>query len=381
MFDGLKYLVVGSGFSGAVLAEKIASELAQKVVVLEKRSHIGGNSYSFKDSATGIECHKYGSHIFHTKSEKVWNYLNGFDSFTTYQHKVLTKYNGRMYQMPINLKTVNDFFGIDLSPSECEDFLKSKREDGKVPLNLEEKAISLVGSELYNAFIKGYTKKQWETDPKELSADIITRLPVRNNYNANYFNDPYQGLPLNGYEKLFEKILSHKNINVMLNTDFFDIKDKIPDTCKIIYTGPLDRFFNFKFGSLDWRSLSFEWEVKAVQDWQGNSVVNYSHEDVPFTRIHEFKHYHPEREEVFASASTVICKEYSKKFSSNDEPYYPIENTENKLKHSLYMEEAQKNKNLAVLGRLASYKYWDMDIAVKNALDLFETIKNTQNAR
>lgn len=376
MFDGLKYLVVGSGFCGAVLAERIASVLKEKVLVIERRNHIGGNSWSEIDPETGIEYHKYGSHIFHTSDDEVWNYVNRFATFTNYQHKVWALHNGKTYAMPINLKTINDFYGLNLSPSEAEEFIHSEaRKSGiAAPANLAEKAISQIGEKLYHAFIHGYTWKQWEHDPRELSPSIITRLPVRHNYNMNYFNDPHQGIPLAGYGNLFRKILDHPNITVLLNTDYRTVADQVPRECKVIYTGMTDQLFDERYGALEWRSLRFEWERPEVSDFQGTTVMNYTDREVPFTRIHEFKHYHPERREVFLSNRTLICREYSQHYRSGEEAYYPVNNAENNARFERYRQEAE-HRGILLAGRLATYSYLDMDKTIKNALDIFSELK------
>jgi UDP-galactopyranose mutase len=381
MYSGLFYCIVGSGFSGSVLAERIASVLDKKVLVVEKRSHIGGNSFSDIDSATGIEVHKYGSHIFHTSKKNVWDYIRRFGEFSNYQHKVMALFKHRIYQMPINLKTINDFFNKNFSPYEAIEFLNKEITACGiiVPKNLEEKAISSIGLKLYDAFIKGYTRKQWGKDPVLLPADIISRLPVRYNYNTNYFNDFYQGIPLGGYGQLFDKLLAHRNIELKLNTPYEEIAHYIPPTCTIIYTGMIDRLFDYQFGALEWRSLNFEWETPKISDFQGTSVVNYLDESVPFTRIHEFKHYHPEKTEIFNAAQTVICREYPKAWQQGVEAFYPVNDTYNNERLKKYLHVAKQRPNLIVTGRLGLYKYWDMDTAIGKALNLFERIKKEDN--
>ncbi|MCK4796235.1 MAG: NAD(P)-binding protein, partial [Spirochaetes bacterium] len=280
-----KYIIIGSGFFGSVVAERIASQKHEKVLIIEKRNHIGGNSYSEIDKDTGIEVHKYGSHIFHTKSQKVWDYISNFMKLNNYRHKVLTVYKNKIYQMPINLSTINNFYNINLGSYEVSDFIKNEidKENIKKPGNLEEKAISLIGRPLYEAFIKGYTKKQWETDPKKLPSDTITRLPFRSDYNSDYFDDFIQGIPIEGYTDIFKKILNHKNIELLLNTDYFIVREKIPKNSIVIYTGPIDRFFNYKYGELGWRTLDFESEIIDVDDYQGTAVMNYAEQDMKYT--------------------------------------------------------------------------------------------------
>jgi len=365
-----KYVVVGTGFFGAVVARRIAEELNEKVLVIDKRDHIGGNSYAYVDKETGIEVHKYGSHIFHTSDENVWNFLRRFTELNDYRHTVYSNYKNVIYSLPINLHTINQYFQKDLSPDEAQDLIKKEVEEAKIvdPKNLEEKAISLIGKSLYEAFIKGYTKKQWSIDPKKLSSEIINRLPVRFNYNNSYFNDKYQGIPKDGYEKLFQKMLDHKNIEVKLNTSFKTIKDKINTDCKVIYTGPIDELCDYKFGPLPWRSLKFEVVEKDIVDFQGTTVINYANEDVPFTRIHEFKHYHPEWENV---SSTIICKEYSENYEVGKEAYYPVNNSQSEELYQKYLEFVNNQyPNFILGGRLGCYKYWDMDKAILNALEL-----------
>lgn len=370
-FKGLKYCVVGSGFFGAVVAEQLASMRNEKVLVIERRNHIGGNSHSKIDPSTGIEIHSYGTHIFHTQNKEVWTYVNKFSDFTPYQHKVLTEYRGRVYPMPISLATINQFYGMNLKPREVATFLEKERAamKGKLPQNLEEKAISLIGEPLYRAFIRGYTMKQWAQDPKELPEDIITRLPVRDTYNTNYFNDAFQGLPKDGYGKLFENILAHPNIEIQLNVDFLDIRNEIPPECKILYTGPIDEYFGYELGALDWRSIRLEREVIQQRDFQGTSVMNYADEEVPFTRIHEYKHLHPERSQVFSSDLTVIEREYPEtRIGNSKECYYPVNTDRNQKLFELYANKMRMQRNIAFGGRLGSYKYWDMDVAIASAL-------------
>lgn len=289
-------IVVGCGFFGATIAERVAHELGRRVCILERRRHVGGNSYSEVDGETGIEYHRYGSHLFHTNSEEIWQYLHRFTSFTSYKHRVLTIHHGQVYSMPINLGTICSFFNRYLTPGQAKELIDSQiAQEGIIaPANLEEKAISLIGRPLYEAFIKGYTRKQWQTDPKSLPATIITRLPVHFNFSPYYFNDHYEGLPKDGYAAIFRKMLECSLMNVHLGVDFFDIRSQIRPDQVVVYTGPLDRFFDFRLGELGWRTLDFEKETVPVDDFQGTSVMNYADENVPYTRIHEFKHLHPD---------------------------------------------------------------------------------------
>jgi UDP-galactopyranose mutase len=370
--ENLQYIVVGAGFFGSVMAERIAEDKKERVVVIDKRDHIGGTSYSESDGETAIEYHKYGSHIFHTSIEDVWKYINKFSRFNSYRHKVLTNYNNKIYQMPINLETINIFYGSSLQPFEAEKFIKSEVEKEKIknPTNLEDQAISLIGRPLYEAFIKGYTIKHWGTDPKNLPAEIITRLPVRFNYKSDYFDDPWQGIPIKGYGKLFEKMLAHRNIEVHTNTDFFSIRHLIPKDCCVVYTGRLDQFFDYKHGELGWRTLSFEREVHQVGDFQGTAVMNYAEASIPYTRTHEFKHLHEERN--YSNDITLIFREYSKQLTEGDDPYYPMNTTIDKDIYRKYQEEIERKENVILGGRLAEYRYLNMDQTIASALKTYD---------
>jgi UDP-galactopyranose mutase len=370
--ENVKYLVVGAGFFGSVIAERVAEDKGERVVIIDKRDHIGGTSYSESDRETGIEYHKYGSHIFHTSIEDVWKYINRFDKFNSYRHKVLTTYNNKIYQMPINLETINTFYGVSLKPSEAEKFIRSEveKENIKAPTNLEDKAISLIGRPLYEAFIKGYTLKHWGTDPKNLPPDIITRLPVRLNYKSDYFDDPWQGIPFEGYGQLFQRMLSHRNIDLYTNTDYSSIRHLIPSDCCIIYTGRVDQFFDYKHGELGWRTLSFERKVYQVDDYQGTAVMNYAEGSIPYTRTHEFKHFHEERN--YSRERTLIFREYSKELAGDDDPYYPMNTPKDKDIYKKYQEEIEKNENVIFGGRLAAYRYLNMDQTIASALKTYD---------
>ncbi len=373
MFDGFRYIIVGSGLTGAVLAERIAAVLAEPVLVLERRAHPGGNAYSSVDPDTGIECHRYGSHIFHTRHEHVWNYMRRFGEFTGYRHHVFTEYAGNVYSMPISLDTINRFYNRNLRPREAEAFIKAEADAAGIvrPANLEEKAVSLIGRPLYEAFIKGYTWKQWNRDPRELPAEIITRLPVRTNYNTEYFDDRWQGVPLDGYGALLQKMLDHPHIALRLGTNV-DARMLATARGRIFHTGMIDRHFDYCLGALEWRSLRFDWQTLDVADFQGASVMNAADRDVPYTRIHEFKHYHPERRTVFHSPRTVICREYPQDFTKGAEPYYPVNDAHNRNLHRQYQDLA-RHSGIRFCGRLGGYVYADMDTAVNAALELFET--------
>ena len=371
-----KLLVVGCGFYGAVVAERVASQLDLPVTIIDRRNHIGGNSWSEVDPETGVEYHKYGSHIFHTSNEKVWEYIGNFTGFNEYRHTVLTTYKNEVYTMPINLGSINQYFRKAMSPEDARKFIANEiaKENITDPANLEEKAISLIGRGLYEAFFRGYTIKQWEKDPTELSPDIITRLPVRYNYNHRYFADKFEGIPLDGYGKLFERLVDHKNITVKLNTDFADIKGEVNADTLVLYTGAIDEFFDYSLGALEWRTVDFTAERFDYPDYQGTTVMNYAEETVPFTRIHEFKHYHPERQDT---GKTLIFKEFSRFAKAGDEPYYPVFTERNKQLYGQYIAmAAEKAPNVVFGGRLGLYKYLDMDDTVEAALEAFEKIKS-----
>ncbi|MDI6911665.1 UDP-galactopyranose mutase [Nocardioides sp.] len=372
-------VVVGSGFFGLTIAERCANDLGLNVLVLERRHHLGGNAYSEREPETGIEVHKYGAHLFHTSNEKVWEYVNRFTSFTDYKHRVFGKYQGQVYSLPMNLGLINQFFGRSHTPQEARELIAGQASeiDTAAAQNLEEKAISLIGRPLYEAFIKGYTAKQWQTDPKELSAEIITRLPVRYTFENGWFSDTHEGLPTDGYTAWLERMADHPNIEVRLETDFFaqtdrfraeDYKGKVP----IVYTGPVDEYFGNSEGRLSWRTVDLEESIEDVDDFQGTGVVNYNDQDVPFTRIIEFKHFHPERAKTHLPGKTVIVHEYSRFAEDGDEPYYPINTAEDRAKLLRYRELAKKEPMVLFGGRLGTYKYLDMHMAIGSALSMFE---------
>ena len=365
-------VVVGSGFFGLTVAEQCAAELGLRVLVIDRRNHIGGNAYSEVEPQSGIEIHRYGAHLFHTSNERVWNYANRFTTFTGYQHHVFSTYQGRVYQMPINLGTICEYFGKALSPSEARALVaeQAAEVDSNDARNLEEKAISLIGRPLYEAFIRGYTAKQWQTDPKELPAEIITRLPVRYTFDNRYFSDTYEGLPTNGYTSWLEALADHPNIEVQVDTEFADIRSDVVGNVPVLYTGPLDAYFDNAEGELSWRTLDFETEVLPVGDFQGTPVMNYADEDIPYTRIHEFRHFHPERD--YPSDKTVIMREFSRFADPGDEPYYPINTAEDRERLLKYREMARREPGVLFGGRLGTYKYLDMHMAIGSALTMFE---------
>ncbi|MGI8309370.1 UDP-galactopyranose mutase [Saccharopolyspora hattusasensis] len=375
-FAGYDLIVVGSGFFGLTIAERAATQLDKRVLVLDRRDHIGGNAYSEAEPETGIEVHRYGAHLFHTSNKRVWDYVNQFTEFTDYRHRVFTKYQGQIYSLPMNLGLLCQFFGRSFTPDEAKALVAEQASEINTAdaQNLEEKAISLIGRPLYEAFMRGYTAKQWQTDPKELPAAVISRLPVRYNFNNRYFNDSFEGLPVDGYTAWLQKMADHPNIEVRLSTDFFDVRAELPADVPVVYTGPLDRYFDFVEGELGWRTLDFETEVVQTEDFQGTSVMNYADEDVAYTRIHEFRHFHPERD-YYPKDKTVIVREYSRAAESGDEPYYPINTPADRQKLEAYRELAKKEakeRKVVFGGRLGTYKYLDMHMAIGSALSMFD---------
>lgn len=373
-------IVVGSGFFGLTVAERAASQLGKRVLIIEKRSHIGGNAFSQPEPETGIEVHQYGAHLFHTSNERVWDYVTKFTKFTDYQHRVFAMHDGKAYQFPMGLGLICEFFGKYYSPDEARALIKEQASEVKTEdaTNLEEKAISLIGRPLYEAFVRDYTAKQWQTDPKELPASNITRLPVRYTFNNRYFNDTYEGLPVDGYAAWLRAMIDHDLIDVKLDTDWFDVREDIraanPDA-PVVYTGPLDRYFDYSAGRLGWRTLDFDVEVLPIGDFQGTAVMNYNDADVPYTRIHEFRHFHPERADRYPKDKTVIMKEYSRFAEEDDEPYYPINTPEDREILATYRELAAAetaNEKLLFGGRLGTYQYLDMHMAIASALTMFD---------
>ena len=370
-------VVVGSGFFGLTIAERAASELGLKVVVIDRRNHIGGNAYSAPEPETGIEVHQYGAHLFHTSNKPVWEYAHKFTQFTGYQHRVYTNHGSEVYPLPINLGTINQFFRAAYSPDEARALIAEQAREFAAgdATNLEEKAISLIGRPLYEAFIRDYTAKQWQTDPTNLPAEVIARLPVRYNYDNRYFNDPFEGLPVDGYTAWIERMADHPNIEVRLDTDYFDEGQEINKgatvgNVPVVYTGPVDRYFDYQGGELSWRTLDFEQEVLPVGDFQGIPVMNYADISVPYTRIHEFRHFHPERD--YPTDKTVIMREYSRFATREDEPYYPINTAEDRESLLTYRGLQAGESDVLFGGRLGTYKYLDMHMAIASALTMFE---------
>ena len=370
-------VVVGSGLFGLTIAEQAASRWGLRVAIVERRSHLGGNAYSEIDPETGIEVHKYGARLFHTSNERVWEYVNRFTSFTSYVHRVWTTVDGVVYPMPVNLGTINQFFSAAYGPDEARALIaqQAAEVDGQDITDFESKGVSLVGRPLFEAFFKNYTAKQWQTDPKDLPASIISRLPVRYNYDSRYFNDKYEGLPVDGYTAWMERMVASDLIDVYLDTDFFDpenplnkaaVVGKVP----VVYTGPVDRYFDYSAGDLSWRTVDFEKEVVETGDYQGCSVMNYGDIDVPFTRIIEFRHFHPERD--YQDKKTVIFREFSRFADHGDEPYYPVNTAQDRERLEQYRELMKNEDRVFFGGRLGTYKYLDMHMAIASALTMLD---------
>ena len=364
------YLIVGSGLFGSIFAYE-ANKRGKKCLVIDKREHIGGNIYTEK--IEGINVHKYGAHIFHTSNKEIWNYINQFAEFNRYTNSPIARYKDELYNMPFNMNTFNKLWGV-VTPAEAKKKIEEeKREAGIVePKNLEEQAISLVGRTIYEKLVKGYTEKQWGQKATELPNFIIKRLPVRFIYDNNYFNDIYQGIPIGGYTSIIEKML--KGIDIKLNCDFFDNREELETLAeKIVFTGPIDKFYNYKYGELEYRSLRFETDILDEENYQGNAVVNFTEYEVPYTRIIEHKHFEygaslGNLAEGIAKEKTIITKEYPDMWKQGKEPYYPINNDKNNNLYTKYFELSKKDKNVIFGGRLGLYKYFDMDKVIEVAL-------------
>jgi UDP-galactopyranose mutase len=354
MYD---FLIVGSGFFGSICAYEL-NKKGYKVCVIEKRDHIGGNCYT--DNIEGINVHTYGPHIFHTSNEEVWNWINKFVKFNDFTYRPVANYKGEIYSLPFNMWTFSKLWNT-VYPDQARRMIESQSQEITDPKNLEEQAIKLVGKDVYEILIKGYTAKQWKKDPKELPKEIIKRLPVRFTYDNNYFNDKYQGIPIGGYTQIFEKLLD--GIDVFLNTDYF--KGDLPLHSKIIYTGPIDKFYNYVFGNLEYKTTSFDTKVIPDENYQGTAVMNYTDIDIDFTRVIEHKHF-----EKTESEKTVVTWEYPTEYRpEGTEPYYPVNDSENNEKYKKYKELCEKEENVFFGGRLAEYKYYDMHQVIQSALD------------
>jgi UDP-galactopyranose mutase len=364
-------VVVGSGFYGLTVAERAAADGA-RVVVLERRRHLGGNAWSEPDAETGIEVHTYGSHIFHTSNERVWSYVTRFGAFNDYRHHVWTVHRGQVYPMPIGMATMTQFFGRVLTPDQARALVREQASElgGATPANLEEKAVSLIGRPLYEAFIRGYTAKQWQTDPRELPERVITRLPVRFTYGTRYFTDTHEGIPVDGYGALLRRMAATPGVQVHTGVDWFDVAGAQRPGTPVVYTGPVDRWFDFRAGPLSWRTLDLETQVLDVDDHQGTTVLNYADEDVPHTRVHEFQHYHPERANV--PGRTVVMTELSRWAQPGDEPYYPVDTPEDRRRLQAYRTLVEAEPDVHFGGRLGSYQYLDMHMAIASALTAYD---------
>ncbi len=358
------YLIVGAGLYGAVFAER-AKKRGKSCLVIDKRNHIAGNIYTYE--CEGINVHQYGAHIFHTNNKEVWEYVNNFAEFNRYTNSPVANYKGEIYNMPFNMNTFNKMWGV-ITPDDAKAKIEEQKAAAGItePKNLEEQAISLVGTDIYEKLVKGYTGKQWGRDCKDLPAFIIKRLPVRFTYDNNYFNALYQGIPNGGYTKLVENML--EGTEVRLGIDYLENKtelDKLAD--KVIYTGPIDAYFDYKLGALQYRSVRFETEVLDTDNYQGNAVVNYTDSETPYTRIIEHKHF-----EFGTQEKTVISREYSAEWKVGDEPYYPVNDDKNSVLYAQYKELADKEENIIFGGRLGEYKYYDMDKVIEVALAVAE---------
>lgn len=371
------YLIVGSGLFGAIFAYE-ATKKGKKCLVIEKRKNIGGNIYT--ENVKGINVHKYGAHIFHTSNKEVWDYINQFAEFNRYTNSPVANYKNELYNLPFNMNTFNKLWGVT-TPAEAQAKIEEERKQAGIvePRNLEEQAISLVGTTIYEKLIKGYTEKQWGRKCTELPSFIIKRLPVRLIFDNNYFNNKYQGIPVGGYTAIIEKML--ENVDVKLNYDYFEHKDELKNLAKkIVFTGPIDKYYDYKFGKLEYRSLRFETEEVAVDNYQGNAVINYTDYETPYTRIIEHKHFeyakslgNEENEEV--SKFTIITKEYPMTWDETKEPYYPVNDEKNNLLYNKYNELAEQDKDVIFGGRLGTYKYYDMDKVIEEAINSLKNEK------
>jgi UDP-galactopyranose mutase len=365
--------IIGAGFSGAVISRELA-DAGYKIAVFDSRSHVAGNCHTERDPDTRVMTHMYGPHIFHTSNERVWSYVQQFDEFMPFINRVKSVYNGRVYSLPINLMTINAFFGKTLNPKEAAEFMESIGDKSIAdPQTFEEQALRFVGRDLYEAFFKGYTQKQWGLDPCELPASILKRLPVRFNYDDSYYSSKFQGMPKNGYTYIVERMLDHPNIEIRLNTHLN--RNRAVEFDHVFYSGPIDAWFGYSEGRLGYRTLDFEVE-RHEGDYQGNAVINYSNLEVPFTRISEHKHFAPWEQH----AKTLIYKEYSRLCGESDTPYYPIRLVKDKTQLAKYVELAKAEKHVTFVGRLGTYRYLDMHVTIEEALIVAEVFLNSRKS-
>ena len=368
------YLLIGAGLFNGVVARHL-TDSGKKVLVVEKRSHTGGNVYC--ENVEGINVHKYGAHIFHTNDREVWDYVNGFCEFNRYTNSPVANYKGELYNLPFNMNTFNKMWGV-VTPKEAFDIIEKQKKaagtEDREPANLEEQAISLVGTDIYEKLVKGYTEKQWGRSCKELPAFIIKRLPVRYTFDNNYFNDRFQGIPIGGYNVIIDKLF--EGCDIRLQCDYFDHRKELDQEAdRIVYTGPIDRFFDYSLGELEYRTLRFETEVLDEPNYQGNAVINYTDGETPFTRIIEHKHF-----EFGTQDKTVITREYPAEYEKGMEPYYPVNDDKNQQLYLRYREKADELENVYFGGRLGEYKYYDMDKVIRSAFDFLDKLDKNASA-
>ncbi len=368
------YLLIGAGLFNGVVARHL-TDSGKKVLVVEKRSHTGGNVYC--ENVEGINVHKYGAHIFHTNDREVWDYVNGFCEFNRYTNSPVANYKGELYNLPFNMNTFNKMWGV-VTPKEAFDVIEKQKKaagtEDREPANLEEQAISLVGTDIYEKLVKGYTEKQWGRSCKELPAFIIKRLPVRYTFDNNYFNDRFQGIPIGGYNVIIDKLF--EGCDIRLQCDYFDHRKELDQEAdRIVYTGPIDRFFDYSLGELEYRTLRFETEVLDEPNYQGNAVINYTDGETPFTRIIEHKHF-----EFGTQDKTVITREYPAEYEKGMEPYYPVNDDKNQQLYLRYREKADELENVYFGGRLGEYKYYDMDKVIRSAFDFLDKLDKNASA-
>lgn len=365
-------IVVGSGLFGLTVAQRVSELLSKRVLIIERRDHLGGNAFSEIDEELGIEVHKYGPHIFHTSNERVWDYARRFTDFNHYRHHVWSRVSDDIYPLPISLATLSKIEGRALNPSQAREWLSGEILQIESPSNFEEKALASIGTKLYEMFFRGYTAKQWEIDPREIPAEVFGRLPIRFDFSTRYFNDKFEGIPTDGYTAWLTRMADSERIDVIFSTDFAEVRGDLPESTPTVYTGPLDEYFHFKFGRLAWRTLDFEFETLAVKDFQGTSQINFPDPSVPFTRTVEYRHFHPDWKHMSPN-STVISREFSRQAGQGDEPFYPVNSSQDRSRLLKYRKAVEQETNVFFGGRLGTYQYLDMHMAIASALSLYET--------